>query len=677
MTPFSRSSPMKRPCISRAGSLLPIGATWRALAFGLLGMMALAPAVSAGPRTPQWLTEAIALPATSFDRSVPAVVLHQEERMTLDEKGRVQIFYRYAVRILLYEGREHAAVRWPYRTDGGSVRSLDAWLISPQGSVTTYGKGEVLDVAAGSGAYSEARARVLDVSNDADVGSVFGCEIAGQLLPLLGQFEWSFQSTLPALRSVFSIEVPPAWRVNAITLNHAPLDPVVRGGSYTWELRNLPPIDDEPARPPTYSLVPRLAVTVLGTPRVSELASFESWSQVAKWLDDLSAPSAQSNSAIAAKAQALAAAAESPYDRVRAIGLYAQELNYVSIQMGISRGGGYRPHPAADVFAKSYGDCKDKANLMKTMLQSLGVESYLLVLNASDPSYVRRDWPTPSQFDHCIVAIRLRSDSSTASVEHPVLGPLLLFDPTDPETPFGSLPEDEQGSWGLLVSKDAGALLEIPVAPPERNRLERRIEAELDPSGGLSAAIHEWSCGQRATRERRLFHTSSGAEYRRAVEEWVGLGTTDATVSTVAPRDNERRGEFELDVGYRAGHYAQPAGNGLMVYKPALVSRLEWLSLTAPKRKYPVVLEGRTFRETTTTKLPAGFEVEDLPKPISLTAPFGSYTASIQADGGELRYTRSMHLEAVTVPVEEYETVRSFFEKVRNAEQAPVVLSRR
>ncbi len=46
-----------------------------------------------------------------------------------------------------------------------------------------------------------------------------------------------------------------------------------------------------------------------------------------------------------------------------------QNIQYISIQTGLGRGGGYRPHASNEVFAKSYGDCKDKANLMRAMLK--------------------------------------------------------------------------------------------------------------------------------------------------------------------------------------------------------------------------------------------------------------------------------------------------------------------
>jgi hypothetical protein len=51
----------------------------------------------------------------------------------------------------------------------------------------------------------------------------------------------------------------------------------------------------------------------------------------------------------------------------------------------------------------------------------------------------------------------------------------------------------------------------------------------------------------------------------------------------------------------------------LVVFKPALVSRLEWLALTEPSRTEPIVLSGEAFSETAHIKLPDGFAVDETP----------------------------------------------------------------
>ena len=64
---------------------------------------------------------------------------------------------------------------------------------------------------------------------------------------------------------------------------------------------------------------------------------------------------------------------------MRALAKFVQgDIRYVAIELGI---GGLQPHQASDIYSHRYGDCKDKATLMSSMLREIGVESYYLDVN--------------------------------------------------------------------------------------------------------------------------------------------------------------------------------------------------------------------------------------------------------------------------------------------------------
>ena len=115
----------------------------------------------------------------------------------------------------------------------------------------------------------------------------------------------------------------------------------------------------------------------------------------------------------------------------------------------------------------------------------------------------------------------------------------------------------------------------------------------------------------------------------------------------------------------------------LLVFKPAVVSRREGLSLTAAERKHPVVLRANAYSETVSVQLPSGFAVDELPDPVKLETTFGSYSTSYEVKNGELIFKRQLSQRATTIPVADYNVVKKFFESIRNAENAPVVLARK
>jgi hypothetical protein len=614
-------------------------------------------ATAAADEAPAWLRQAATLnPPANPGKDTHAVALLNEERRVVEEDGRVTVTTTYAVRILAREGRRRAIARVVFNTDSEKVKDLNAWLIRPDGMVKSYGKKQTMEVAlAQNDIYSEAKIRVIAADDDADAGCVFGYESVTEERSVFSQFRWYFQDAIPTLASRFTVTLPQNWRAEGVMFNYAKLEPSVNGTTYTWELKNLPRIEDEPASPEAASLVPRLAVSIYpAAGKAAALRTFTSWKDVSRYLTELNEPQASYNEAMAAKARELTAQAKTEYERIQAIGRYAQAVNYISVQIGTGRGGGYRPHAALDVFTKNYGDCKDKATLMRALLKSLNIEAYPVVIYSGDPHHVRAEWPSPHQFNHCIIGVKVSDATNTPTViKHPSLGRLLIFDPTDEHTPVGDLPDHEQGCWALVVAGEAGELLRMPATPPEANQLERTIEAALDAEG------------------------APRPEYNKRIERWITRGAPGAAVAKIEPADDDRAGRFVLGVEFSAPGYAKTMRGKLMVFKPAIIARRESLFLTEEKRQYPVVLDADAFAETVRIKLPEGFEVDELPESLELNHPFGNYAMTCEAKDGHLVFKRTLVLRAGTIPVEQYPAVRNFFARVLGAEQAPVVLAKK
>lgn len=635
---------------------------------------------AAGDETPAWLKQAAAITLPTYPKEVNGAVLHDETRKVVEDDGRIITNEFYAVRVLTREGRQEAVARAYYTTDHEKVKEMRAWLIRPDGSVRVYGKKEMLDLAeVENDIYNQARIRVLSAADDAEPGCVFGYEIKTEERAIFLQFRKYLQSNLPVVLARLSVTLPAGWRLEDLTFNRAKIEPVVNGASYTWELTNQPRIEEEPASPSPSALAALLAVSLFPPAnKTTLLRTFGSWQEVARYTAEMNDPQAGFNDAMAAKARELTAQAKTELERIQALGRYAQAVNYIAIAIDTGRGGGHRPHAATDVFSKNYGDCKDKANLMRALLKTLGIESWPVIIYSGDPNYVRREWPSPNQFNHCIIAIKVSDATQAATViNYPPLGRLLIFDPTDEHTPVGDLPHYEQGSWALLGAGERGDLVRMPVIAPEANKLERTVEATLDLDGNLTARFKETSSGQAAVGERRRFKRYSQPDYLKLTERWISYGAPGAALSKVAPSDEAQDGRFALEIEFKAPSYAKTMRGKLMVFKPALVSRRSTLFLTKEKRAHPVVLESEAYTETARIKLPEGFVVDEIPEAVEINQPFGNYAASWEIKDGQLIFKRALILRAGTIPVEQYANVRTFFASMLGAEQAPVVLAKK
>lgn len=631
---------------------------------------------AAGDDVPSWVTQFKNVKNESYDNDVNAVVLQNDQVVTVGSDGKTVTTITYAVRILNRNGKREAIAVQPYLVSSGKVRDFKGWLVRSDGITQSYGKDRVLDVISDpDDIYNEYRKKVIDASSDADVNSIFAYQVTTEDAPLFDQDVYYFQDNLPTLLSRYTLNLPNGWKAESYTFNRARIAPAVSGTSYSWEVRNLPPIADEPESPTVKNLVPHIAVNYAPEINTTNFRSFKSWTDVSRWNSQLSDPSVVINDEVAAKARELTANAKSEFEKIHAVGTFVQNLQYISIDIGVGKGNGYRPRPSTLVLQRGYGDCKDKANLMRAMLKALKIEAYPVAIFSGDKTFVREEWASPMQFNHCIIAVKVSDETQSPTIiTHPRLGRLLIFDATDELTPVGDLPDYLQDSYALIVAGENGGLAKMPVTSPDVNKMERFVDMTLGNAGEINGQIRENASGQQAVSARRMLRRAPLAEYNKIIERWVSRGVPSANISKINPVDKNAENKFELEVNLKSASYGQLMQNRLLIFKPVIVDRLNSLWLTETKRTQPVVMDSTAFAETAVFNLPAGFTVDETPDATNLETPFGTYSANYEIKDDKLVFKRSLILKATTIPVEKYSSVKDFFVKIRSAEQSPVVL---
>ncbi|MDQ2745866.1 MAG: DUF3857 domain-containing transglutaminase family protein [Acidobacteriota bacterium] len=636
--------------------------------------------VFADGSAPAWLKQAAAAQIPTYAKDVPGVVLQDSQDITLDGEGRLITTENYAVKILTREGRNLAVAHAFYLVSFSKVRDISGWIIRPDGSVKEYDKKSILDIIADKDdVYNEGRVKLIDASSDVDAGFVFGYSATTEDHPLFYQDDQKFQNNLPVVVSRYTLNLPIGWKASSITFNHDEIKPQISGTNYTWELRNLPYIKPEPMSPSAANTSPRIVVNY-APDNASQAVNrtFADWTAVSRWGSNLHDPQVVVDDAIAAKARELTATSKTELEKIRAVGSFVQNLQYISVDIGVGYGNGYRPRTSALVLSRGYGDCKDKANLMRAMLKALKIESYPIAIYSGDPNYVREEWASPEQFNHCIIAVKVGDETIVPTIlNHPKLGRLLIFDATDPYTAVGDLPDYEQGSFALIMAGDNGGLSKMPVTPSEFNGWQRTTEVSLADDGSIKGLIHEQVSGQNSTYARAMFRSLSGGDFNKAIEGWLTRGAIGAQLVKLTPTDKQADAGFNMDIEFSAPRYAQLMQNRLLVFKPAIVNRSNSIYLTEKTRSAPVMLDANSFRETAVFNLPSGFVVDEMPDAVTLETSFGKYSTKYEAKDGKLIFTRSLTTNRAIVPVDKYGSVKDFYSKIMAAEQAPVVLLRK
>src|SRR5882724_1390388 len=437
---------------------------------------------------PAWVRQAGQQQTKSdYPAKVTTLTLLREERLSVDPDGKRVMTERRATKILRSSPR--APIAWrEYNTKAGKIRDFHAWLLLPSGKEIEYGKDRILDVSMTNDKtpYDEERAKMIECDKDAPPGSVFAYEAVEEESTIFTTHPYFFQESAPVLLSRFVLALPAGWEARGTIFNHPDIQPQVEGSTLTWELRDLAWISDEEEHSPRFaSVAPRLGVTYFPTSGgKADLVPLKDWGRVSSWHATFADPAAEATPSIHAKCDELIGHAKTELDKIRAIAGFVQQTNYVSVDLNVMHGGGYIPRPASQTLSRNYGDCKDKAALMRALLKAAGVDSYEVAIYSGDRNFVRREWPTPMQFNHAIIAVKVSPETKLPTVVDVArLGRLLIFDPTDPITPVGGLPREEQGSYALVIASSDGDLVKMPELPLASNRIERSVEVEWNANG--------------------------------------------------------------------------------------------------------------------------------------------------------------------------------------------------
>ncbi len=606
---------------------------------------------------PAWVTAVMQQPIPAQPPRTTAVVLLDSTTLTFEAGGDITTQRRRIVKVLAPAGIEYTygVAQFDNNT---KLRSLRGWSIEPTGEVHPLKERHAIEASAGSfEVFTDAKMKFLDLP--AEVGSVIAYEYETREKPYETATVWPFQESIPVLRARLETHVPAGWQFTPKWIHYAAVEPMP---GPTWELLNVPAIADEVRMPAGVAVAGRLGV---------HWNAQRTWNDVAAWYGGLAATRLAATPPLQSRTRELTSGAKDP---VRAVARFAQrDIRYVAVEIGI---GGYQPHAAGEVFSNSFGDCKDKATLLRSMLKEIGVESHYVLVHTTrgmiDPSF-----PTVHTFNHVIAAIQLPREKVkglAAAIEHPRLGTLLLFDPTSTTTPFGSLPPYLQASRGLLVTATGGELIDLPANAPEASELRRKAKMQLDDAGVLKGTVEEVRTGAMAASMRDQLQPLNATERVRFIESAISYHLARQTAADVKI-ENLDDPETDLVVHYtlNAPGYAQRVADMLLV-RPRVLGVKGESTIAMAERKYGYVTDGPSLQtDEVEIAVPASIALDELPRPVTVTTPQVQYAASSTFEKGVLRYTRKYAMKAYDVEKDAIPSLNDAFAKIAADERASAV----
>ena len=624
--------------------------------------------VSRAESAPDWLTAAGRADLGHFGDGSSAVILSDWTDFSVDAMGRFVRTERRAMRVLNRRSADRFLKAVGEENNDTKVLSIQTWAVSSSGHITTSGKKDVISAAAMAGfeLFDDSRVKAISIPGAED-GALVGYEIVTQGRILINGERFPMEDQIPVRVGELHVSVPSGslrWFVN-----HPDRVTVVSQSSTAASFRteNRPAVPEEDDAPPLSSIAAEVVVNY--DPKGA--GALQSWEEAGHDYHALFDNGEKPEAEIRTQVETLSAGRTDELSRIEALYTYvSRQIRYVAIEIGI---GGYQPHQASDVFKYKYGDCKDKANLLISMLNKIGIRAYPALVGTRGDVEADPLVPTLATFDHMIVALPVSEGLLPAVERFPAYDAksrILWIDPTSEADPLGEVPEMDQGVFGLVAYPDHGDLRRIPEAPVELNGSQYSAHVRLQADGTGSAEVEVKYLGARNTRAHYFYRDRSHGDILRDFESRVSSYVNDAKFQQASISGIENSAQQIQEKYSFSGDFSSASSGDSWFFQPLFLSGIDNPESSPRPRKLPLDFgTPRRFRGEYRVEFPPGMRLEHVPDKTSIKSDFGELDVEYAMNGNVLLATLSLTYKQSRISPEQYSAFRDFRNSCLRAER--------
>jgi transglutaminase-like putative cysteine protease len=595
------------------------------------------------------------------DASGVYLFIDEDIRLTDDNREISEI--HYVVKILNDRGKEKfGEVSLAYDSTYEKLELEYARTIKPDGTVVTVGDKNIRDVSVylNYPLYSNARARIISMPEVAS-GSVieYKARLTRSQLPNRKDFDTTYwlQADEPIAFQRSRIRVPKGRDLKYKIVNAAyntfgfDMTPAVREENnekvYSLEFRNVPQIVPEPGMPSWSRVNPYIL-----------FSTFDDWQDIYTWWQGLYKDKIVVDEEIRGKVRELTRGKLTDEEKIRAIyNFCAQDIRYVAVEYGEA---GYEPHRASEIFRNKYGDCKDKAILLVTMLQGAGIEAFPVLISTFDALDLQEDTPN-LLFNHAIAAVEIGGEP-------------VFMDATGPTVSWRDLPVGDQGRMTLVFFKDKYGLRRTPLFASEHNKIATTMKIVVNADESITAERQVDARGfyQQAQRSWLKFTMPTLIEEdmgRKARTIAPGAVLKNYVIKNVDDMDKP----ILFSYTFAAPQYLRKAGS-TRVMDPLGGADVSWV--VKESRRYPMEFDALQAEATTIeVELPAHLAVKYLPKPAQAQTKWFDFSNRYEKIGKNVvRFTSLARTKTRDISAQEYPAYKKALEATAFSSDQQVII---
>ncbi|WP_295096831.1 transglutaminase domain-containing protein [uncultured Fibrobacter sp.] len=306
-------------------------------------------------------------------------------------------------------------------------------------------------------------------------------------------------------------------------------------------------------------------------------------------------------------------------EAVKAIANFVRhDIRYRDIRFG---GHSLIPQTAEVTLKERRGDCKDMALLLKEMLATIGVKSYLTAIHLTEEGFSQL--PTIQQFNHMILYVPKQDRISE-----------MWIDATDKTGNDRPVPLDMEGKVALIIDGENSRVTQTPILEDNQEHkiaIDHRLFIGNDGTCEFRDSVTLE--GKFASAIRNKFYGREVKEQEKLMEDFMAQGVPDVNISKVEIKNlDEFNKPLVLVTTYGSKAYFGQGGE-MKGRFPNVWERSLFKMPKVAKRHHPIRMPHETqFHYSLTVKAADGKSVNVVgPKALARDADYVSFEKGVSA----------------------------------------------
>lgn len=402
-----------------------------------------------------------------------------------------------------------------------------------------------------------------------------------------------------------------------------------------------------------------ICVTKAFTETGKRTVLFENVKDLYGWYSTVCAEIGNNPELLKSKVAELTANKKTDQEKVESIFYWVQDnIRYIAFEDGIM---GFKPDAAQNVLKNKYGDCKGKANLLKTMLTIAGFDARLTWIGTSDLPY---DYSLPSLAvdNHMICTVILN-------------GKRFFLDGTEEYIALNDYAQRIQGKQVLIEDGKNHILDKVPEFNAERNKVVILNKVNITDNQLIGNAVTEYN-GESKISVQSAYAAIKNDKKAESLADFARSSNSNIEVSNISNSDfNDRQKPLLLKFDFKANNQVTKTGNELYVV-------MDWekdfnnMEMDADRKNDYEFNQKYYVSTQTELTIPAGYKVDYLPTAFKKTTPSWSFEGAYTNKGNSIMYSKKIIINKPILKKAEFASWNSFIAEINKFYNDQVVLTK-